>query len=162
MGMYKNDEFFMTIAHIVSKQSHCVRKQVGAVIVKEGRIISIGYNGTPKGYINCDEVFDKNNFDIEKHHEFSTNNEIHAEINAIIYAAKNSVSLENSILYVTTSPCHDCAKFIVAAGIKKVIYDELYDREPEQPIMFMKLNDVKVIQYHPSYDMLKSILEENK
>ena len=160
MGMYNNDEFFMTIAHIVSKQSHCVRKQVGAVIVKDSRIISIGYNGTPKGYINCDEIFDKNNFDIEKHHEFSVNNEIHAEINAIIYAAKNSVSLENSTLYVTMSPCHDCAKFIVAAGIKEVVYDELYDREPKQPIQFMGLNSVKVRQYTPTYNILHKILEE--
>ena len=159
MGKHNSNEFFMTIAHIVKKQSHCVRKQVGAVIVKDKRIISIGYNGTPSGYINCDEVFDKNNFDPEEHHKFSTNNEIHAEINAIIYAAKNSVSLENSTLYVTTSPCHDCAKFIVAAGIKNVIYDKLYDRESTEPIKFMRLNNVKVTQYTPKFNILKEIME---
>lgn len=160
MGKYKSDEFFMTIAYIVSKQSHCVRKQVGAIIVKDDRIISIGYNGTPKGYINCNDIFDKNNIDVEKHHEFSVNNEIHAEINAIIYGAKNSISLENSTIYVTTSPCHDCAKFIVASGIKNVIYDELYDREPKQPIEFMRLNNVTVKQYTPKYIILHEILGE--
>ena len=64
------------------------------MIVKDNRIISIGYNGTPAGYVNCDEVFDKNNFNVETHHKFSSKFEVHAEMNAILYALKNGSKLD--------------------------------------------------------------------
>jgi len=160
MGKYNKDEFFMEITHLVKLQSHCVKEQVGAVIVKDGRIISIGYNGTPVGVLNCDDIFDSTKFDPDKHHEFSMNNEIHAEINAIIYAAKNSTNLDNSTIYVTMSPCHDCAKFIVASGIKKVIYDKLYEREGEKPLTFMKKAGIIVEQYTPSFNLIRILNEQ--
>ena len=158
MGKYNTKEFFMEIAHLVKLQSHCVKIQVGAVITKDNRIISIGYNGTPKGMINCDDVFDKNDFDPDEHHIFSMNNEIHAEVNAIIYATKNSVDISDSTLYVTTSPCHDCAKIIVATGIKHVIYDKLYEREKDIPINFMKKAGIFVEQYTPDFSLIKKLI----
>jgi dCMP deaminase len=107
---------FMTIAEEVSKASSCKRNKVGAVIVKDDRIISIGYNGTPTGAIsNCCEDGDKTKDDV-----------IHAEMNAILFAVKNGISTKDCTLYVTLSPCKECAKNIIQSGIKKVIYKDLY------------------------------------
>ena len=80
------DQFFMITAINLGKLSKCVSKKVGAIIVKNNRIISMGYNGTPRGVKNCCEIFDESNFDREEHHQWSKNSEIHAEMNAILFA----------------------------------------------------------------------------
>jgi len=108
--------------------SKCVSVQVGAVLVKNERILSIGYNGTPSGYkFNCDAVFDKHNFNREEHHKFSEKYEIHAEMNVILFAAKTGIPIENSTLYVTTHPCFQCIKNLTQSGVKTIIYDKEYD-----------------------------------
>lgn len=121
------EHFFMETAIGLSKLSNCVSKQVGAVIVKDHRIISMGYNGTPSKYTNCDEVFDRSNFVRAEHHEWSKVHEIHAEMNAILFAAKTGIAIDDCVMYVTLRPCDECLKNIVQSGIKKVIYLDEYD-----------------------------------
>lgn len=116
---------FMDIAETIAKKSTCLKSQVGSIAIKDGRIISIGYNGTAPGEIHCIDKWkdDKENF--EKYHtEWSRNNEIHSEINLILFAAKNGISLNGCDLFVTMSPCIDCAKAIYTVGIKNVYYKE--------------------------------------
>jgi len=112
------DKRYLEMALIWAKNSYCVRRQVGALIVKEKMIISDGYNGTPSGFENKCE--DDNN--VTKPYV------LHAEANAITKVAKSHNSSENSTLYVTTSPCMECAKLIIQSGIKKVVYCNKYPK----------------------------------
>ena len=134
----KWDLSFMEIASMFANHSSCVKRKVGAVLVKDLRILSTGYNGTPSGICNCDEVF-KNTADLKDgtlpngikitHHEFAEQFEIHAEQNCLSFAAKNGVSTKDCTLYITTAPCVNCAKIIIASGIKEVIYNEIYKND---------------------------------
>jgi len=121
---------YMRIAREIANLSNCVSFKVGAVIVREGRIISTGFNGTPSGYKNCRQVFPVYNkeTDRDKHHDFSNMYEIHAEANALVFAAKFGVSTEGATMFVTTQPCMQCSKLIANSGIKAVYYLEPYDR----------------------------------
>jgi len=114
----KFDVRYLEMARIWAKNSYCKRKQVGALIVKDRQIISDGYNGTPAGFENVCE--DENN--ITKQYV------LHAEANAITKVAKTNNSSEHGTLYVTTSPCIECSKLIIQAGIKKVVFAELYSK----------------------------------
>ena len=114
-SMNKLDTVFVNIAKETSTLSHCVRSKVGAVLVKDGNIISFGYNGTPSGMDNCCE---EDNVTL-KH-------VIHAECNAILKAAKTGNSVDGSTLYLTLSPCLDCSKLILQSGIKRVVYLNVY------------------------------------
>lgn len=133
----------MNIADEISKFSKCVSKQVGCVIVRDGRIISSGCNGTPSGAINCCELFDRNNIGDEYyrsiHHEFSESMECHAEENAIIIAAKYGVSINDAELYVSMKPCQRCLKMIAGIGIKNIYYRREYD---------------KCMSYHPDVNQM--------
>lgn len=126
-------KIFLDIAEKLSEMSHCISHKVGCILVKNGRIISTGYNGTPKGFVNCDEA-NKNLNNLEDpdqrylHHSFSEMYEIHAEINAILCAARNGISIEESILYTSLQPCYNCLKMICNSGIKFVIYRHPYDK----------------------------------
>ncbi len=120
-----SDINFINIAREIASASKCVSKQVGAVIVKDGRILSTGYNGTPAGYINCSEHW-KNEY-TKDHHEWSKTYEIHAEMNAIIWAARKGISIEDATIYVTLEPCADCSKNLIASGIKRIVYDKSYE-----------------------------------
>lgn len=112
------DERYMRMALIWAENSYCVRRQVGALIVKDKMIISDGYNGTPSGFENnCEDE----------------NNEtkpyvLHAEANAITKVARSHNSSEGATMYVTASPCIECAKLIIQAGIKRVVYAQIYRR----------------------------------
>ena len=99
------DKVFMNIANEISKLSHCVSFKVGAILVKDSRILSTGINGTPRGFQNCDDLFDSENFDRAEHHKFSESFEIHAETNAILFAASNGISIKDSVMYSTHHPC---------------------------------------------------------
>lgn len=110
------DERYLRMARIWSENSYCKRRQVGALIVKDKSIISDGYNGTPSGFENLCE--DENNH--------TKPYVLHAEANAITKVAKSSNSSEGATLYVTASPCIECAKLIIQAGIKRVVYSEMY------------------------------------
>jgi len=113
----------------LQKRSTCIRVQVSSLIVKDGRIISTGWNGTLKGMPHCNEIFDKYHFDKEEHYKFSKENEIHSEINSLMIACKNGIKVDGCDIYCLVSPCFNCAKAIVASGIKRLFFVELYDRE---------------------------------
>ena len=124
----KEHKVYLKIAQTLATLSHCVSYQVAALIVKDGRILSTGINGTPTGFTNCDDIFEKENFEREKHHEFSEDFEVHAELNAIIFAAKNGISINGGTLYSKTQPCKNCLKAICQTGIKKIVFYEKYDK----------------------------------
>lgn len=118
------DEIFMNLAEELSKRSHCIKAQVGAVLSKDTRIISIGYNGPPSGTHNCDEEWpDKG---CARDSKGSCSLALHAEQNAILYAVKNGAYLEGATLYTTLSPCLPCARLIYSAGIVQVFYRHSY------------------------------------
>ena len=110
------DKRYIRMASIWAENSYCTRRQVGALIVKNQRIISDGYNGTPSGFENICE--DENN--VTKPYV------LHAEANAITKIARSNNNSEGATLYVTASPCIECAKLIIQAGIKRVVYGEKY------------------------------------
>ncbi len=112
----KIDSLYLRMANVWSENSHCKRNKVGCLIVKDRQIISDGYNGTPSGFSN--ECEDCNNNTLPT--------VLHAEANAITKIAKSTNSAEGSTLYVTLSPCFDCAKLIIQAGIKRIVYSETY------------------------------------
>ena len=114
----------MDLASNLAQRSHCVKMKVGAVLTKDTRIVSLGYNGPPAGTHNCDEEWPQEGCPRESKGGCSL--ALHAEQNAIIYAAKNNVALEGSTLYITLSPCLACARIIFACGIKQLIYLNSY------------------------------------
>ena len=116
---HKLDLRYLRMAQIWAENSYCKRRQVGAIVVKDNMIISDGYNGTPSGFENCCE--DENNVTMPY--------ALHAEANAITKLARSSNNSEGATLYVTASPCIECAKLIIQAGIKRVVYGELYRLE---------------------------------
>lgn len=140
-----SDRNFINIAKEIATASKCVSKQVGAVIVKEGRILSTGYNGTPAGYTNCKEHW--NGEYTKDHHDWSKTYEIHAEMNALIWAARKGISIEGATIYVTLEPCSECSKNLIAAGIKEIVYDRAYEHTDSNVISkFIKDNGVKISQ----------------
>ena len=112
----KKDYLYMRMARVWAENSYCIRRQVGALMVKDQRIISDGYNGTPSGFENVCE--DENN--VSKPYV------LHAEANAISKVARSHNSSDGATLYVTASPCIECSKLIIQAGIRRVVYGELY------------------------------------
>lgn len=118
------DLIFMKLATDLAARSHCVKAQVGAVLAKDTRIISIGYNGPPAGTHNCDEEWPGTGCPRDSKNSCSL--ALHAEENAILYAVKNGATLEGSTLYLTLSPCLACARIIYSSGIKKVWFKASY------------------------------------
>jgi dCMP deaminase len=118
------DSIFMNLATDLAQRSHCVKAQVGAVLTKETRIISIGYNGPPAGTHNCDEEWPETGCPRDSRNSCSL--ALHAEENAILYATKNGAALEGSTLYITLSPCLPCARLIFSSGIKEVYFKNSY------------------------------------
>ena len=118
------DHIFMNLATDLSKRSHCVKAQVGAVLAKDTRIISIGYNGPPAGTHNCDEEWPETGCPRDARGSCSL--ALHAEENAILYATKNGANLDGSTLYTTLSPCLPCARLIFSAGVKHVYFIKSY------------------------------------
>ncbi|MCL6454566.1 MAG: dCMP deaminase family protein [Alicyclobacillus sp.] len=114
------DEYFMMMARdVIAQRATCLRRQVGAVIVRNKRILTTGYNGSPPGMPHCTEV----GCWIVDGHCIRT---IHAEQNAIVQAALHGVSTEGATIYVSAAPCVNCAKLIIAAGMVRVVYAEKY------------------------------------
>jgi dCMP deaminase len=118
------DDIFMELAVNLAKRSHCIKRHVGAVLTKDTRIISIGYNGPPSGTHNCDEEWP--GVGCPRDSKGGCSLAIHAEQNAILYAVKNKTDVEGATLYVTLSPCLACARIIYSTGIKKVLYLNSY------------------------------------
>ena len=129
------NETFYEILETLEKRSTCKRLQVAALIVKDERIISMGWNGTRSGAPHCNDIFkdeDPDDPEFRKiHGEWSLKNESHAEMNAIAFAAKQGISTYGSDLFVTISPCVYCSHLIIASGIKRVFYKHEYDRSTD-------------------------------
>ena len=163
------DQSYMDITEVIAEHSKCEAKKVGCVIVKNQSIVSTGVNGTPAGYINCNDLFcrcsdgwmstltpnegrsttNRNGVkywlskDQEIHHKWSMKYEIHAEINALNKMIKNGISSENCTLYCNFSPCIQCCKSIISAGIKEVVFLHAYD-DAFEPTSFLLDNGVMV------------------
>ncbi len=121
------DHYFMDIAQVVAVRGNCSRRQVAAVIVKDRRIISTGYNGTPRGIKNCfDGGCPRCSSDTPSGHDLTSCVCSHAEENSIVQAAYHGISVKDSTLYTTFSPCLQCAKMIINSGIKEVVYHQKY------------------------------------
>ena len=117
------DDYYMDMLNIVKSRSTCLRRHVSAIIVKDNRILSTGYNGAPKGIQHCEEtgcLRAKLNVPSGERHELCRG--IHAEQNAIIQASVHGVSIDGAIIYISHSPCSMCSKMIINAGIKKIIF----------------------------------------
>lgn len=131
------DKRYLRMARIWAENSYCKRRQVGALVVKDKMIISDGYNGTPSGFENQCE--DDNN--ITKPYV------LHAEANAITKLARSSNNSDGATIYITASPCIECAKLIIQAGIKRVVYGEKY--RLEDGINLLKRANIEVIYLNP-------------
>jgi dCMP deaminase len=124
------DEYFMEMADIVKSRSTCLRRQVGAVVVKDKRILASGYNGAPTGLKHCEEtgcLREQLGIPSGQRHELCRG--LHAEQNAIIQASLHGVKLEGATLYVTIQPCVVCAKMVINAGISKLVFKGDYPDE---------------------------------
>jgi dCMP deaminase len=127
------DVTYLKMANEWGQLSKARRRKVGCLIVKDGQIISDGYNGTPAGY--------DNNCEYETRFGYETRPEVlHAESNALMKLAKSTNSSRDSTIYLTMSPCFECAKLIIQAGVKRVVYSEIY--RIEKGIEFLRSNDV--------------------
>jgi dCMP deaminase len=121
------EEYFMDITHLVSKRSTCLRRQVGAILVKDKKILATGYNGAPSRLDHCLEVGclrQEKGIPSGERHELCRG--LHAEQNAIIQAAYHGVGIQGSTLYCTNHPCVICSKMIINAGINQIVYEEGY------------------------------------
>ena len=124
------DDYFLDISRLVSKRSTCLRRQVGAVIVKDKRILTTGYNGAPSGIEHCEKtgcMRQQMNIPSGERHELCR--ALHAEMNAILQAAQYGISLQGSMIYCTNQPCIICAKMLINAGIKRIVALEAYPDE---------------------------------
>ncbi|MCQ1528516.1 deoxycytidylate deaminase [Lutispora saccharofermentans] len=122
------DEYFMEIAELVKKRSTCLRREVGAIIVKDNRILSTGYNGAPKGLKHCREtgcIRSDLNVPSGERHELCRG--LHAEQNAIIQAAVFGAAIDGATIYITLFPCVVCTKMIINSGIKRIVLREAYN-----------------------------------
>ena len=120
------NRYFMMMAHVVACRSTCLRRQVGAVLVKDGHVLSTGYNGAPRGVKHCKRCMREGIPSGERHELCMA---VHAEANAIAQAALHGVSTEGSTVYCTHQPCFMCAKLLLNAGVKRVVYQEGYPDE---------------------------------
>ncbi|MEW5722275.1 MAG: cytidine/deoxycytidylate deaminase family protein [Thermodesulfobacteriota bacterium] len=124
------DEYFFQITDLVSTRSTCLRRKVGAVLVRDKRILATGYNGAPQGLAHCEEVGclrQAEGIPSGQRHELCR--AIHAEQNAIIQAARHGVSTVGAILYCTTQPCIICTKMLINAGVKEIYFRQSYPDE---------------------------------
>ena len=143
-----NDTYFMRMAELVSTRSTCIRRAVGAVIVKEKRVLTTGYNGSPRGSKHCEEmgcVRDELSVPSGTRHELCRG--VHAEQNAVVQAAYFGVSIKDSTIYSTTFPCSMCAKILINAGISELVYRDDYVDELSKRLF--EETAVKVRHFRP-------------
>lgn len=146
------DDIFMDLAVNLARRSHCIKAQVGAVLTRDTRIISIGYNGPPAGTHNCDEEFP--DVGCPRDSKGSCSLALHAEQNAILYAAKNGSEIEGSTIYVTLSPCIACARIIYSMKIARVVFLNSYAEykriSSDEGVDFLRRFGVLVERYVPT------------
>lgn len=130
------DEYFMKLAEEVCTRTTCVRRGVGALIVKDRRILATGYNGVPSGLRHCAEtgcLRQQLGVPSGQNHEICRG--LHAEQNAILQAARYGINIEGASIYITTQPCSVCAKMLINAGIKEIVYKEPYPDPLSQELL---------------------------
>lgn len=140
------DTYFMDIVELVKRRSTCLRRQVGALIVHDRRILTTGYNGAPAGCKHCGEVGclrEQQNVPSGQRHELCRAS--HAEQNAIVQAAKNGVSIDKGTIYVTAQPCVICSKLIINSGIERVVYKG--DYPDELSMVLLAEAGIEVVRY---------------
>lgn len=151
------DEYFMRLAYLVSTRATCTRRKVGAVIVKDRRVLATGYNGPPKGLAHCDVTgCIREELDIPSGERHELCRGLHAEQNAIIQAAVHGVSIKDATIYVTNHPCVVCAKMIINAEIKEIVYSEGYPDNLAELILLE--SGIKVRQYKLDEKVIESIV----
>ena len=142
------DTYFMEITKIVATRSSCLHRQVGAVLVRDKRILTTGYNGAPAGMAHCLELGgclrDKMGFASGEGHEYCR--ALHAEQNAVIQAAVTGLSIQGSTLYCTHSPCSLCARILIGAGIQRIVFEEHYP--DDFALALLKEANVQLERYH--------------
>lgn len=130
------DEYFMQVAEVVSRRSTCLRRNIGAVIVKDKRILATGYNGAPTGLPHCSEVGClRQQLGVPSGEKHEICRGLHAEQNALLQAAKYGISVEGSTIYSTTEPCSMCAKMLINAGICRIVYKDEYPDELSRKLL---------------------------
>jgi len=134
------DKAYLRMAATWAQLSHCSRKKVGALIVRDGRIISDGYNGTPAGFDNC----------CENEHGETHWYVLHAEANAILKVARSTNDCSDATLYLTLSPCKDCSKLVLQAGINRVVY--MHDYKDTTGIDFLRSAGVEIVKIEDPFN----------
>lgn len=154
------DDIFMELAVNLAKRSHCIKRHVGAVLTKDTRIISIGYNGPPSGTHNCDKEWPE--VGCPRDSKGSCSLALHAEQNAILYAVKNKTDVKGATLYVTLSPCIACARIIYTMKIEKVIYLKSYAEykgiPSDEGLDFLRRFGVEVEKYEGNLDNVTELV----
>jgi len=143
VNLSKIDRYYLEVVKLTAQLSKCIRLKVGAVIVKDKRPIANGYNGTPVGYFHngkydCEDELPDGSLKTDH------NRVIHAEANAILFCAREGLSTKGCTIYITHSPCPECSKMILQAGIKKVVFIEKY--RDDSGLKLLSTNGVEVIQ----------------
>ncbi|MHB8926547.1 MAG: deoxycytidylate deaminase [Bacillota bacterium] len=142
------DEYFMEITWVVASRSTCLRRHVGAVVVKDKRILTTGYNGAPAGLPHCEEAGClRQKLGIPSGQRQEICRGLHAEQNAIIQASLHGVSLQGAAVYCTTFPCVTCAKMIINAGIRRLVYGESYPDDFSEG--FLRDAGVEIVRFEP-------------
>jgi len=141
-------QYFMAITRLVASRSTCIRRKVGAILVKDKRILCTGYNGAPSGLRHCEEVgCIRANSSIASGERHELCRGLHAEQNVIVQAAYYGISIVNSDLYCTNKPCSICAKLIINAGIKRIFFEEDYN-DPLSDLLLQEAG-VELIKLSP-------------
>lgn len=147
--------YLLRTAQSVAKYSNCVSKKVGCVILSNSGKFIYGFNNTVKGAIRCNEYF--SNISLNNsltHSEFNNRYEVHAEMNAILFALKNNINIDGATCYITHQPCWNCTKHLAAAGVKKIIYinrwDKMNEEETLNQIKYLNSIGVEITQVNPT------------
>lgn len=142
------DEYFLNIARLVATRSTCLRRKVGAVIVKNKQVLATGYNGAPRGITHCDEVGClREELAVPSGQRHELCRALHAEQNAFLQAARHGVSLNGATLYITTQPCSICAKMIINVGIGKIVIEG--DYPDDFALQFLREAKVEIMVVGP-------------
>ncbi|MBS1719761.1 MAG: dCMP deaminase family protein [Armatimonadetes bacterium] len=140
------DSYFMQIAHLVKSRATCPRRSVGSVIVRDKRVIATGYNGAPRGLPHCPEGGPDHDWPLGCMRAGHCIRALHAEQNALLQAAQVGVSCEGATMYVTCQPCNNCAKMIINAGIRRVIYEGDYPDEFSKELF--RFSEMEVLRWN--------------
>lgn len=139
------DEYFLSIAEDVSTRATCMRRRVGAILVKDKRILTTGYNGAPRGMKHCSDIGcirEEMKVPSGERHELCRG--LHAEMNALIQAAAHGISVEGAVLYCTNLPCVLCSKMLINAGVKKIVIRERYPDELSDAMLREAKVEIKI------------------